>query len=80
MISRVAISLPSAVFRRLEAARRRRGLSRSAAVQRAIDAWLGSAEHTRRVREYIDGYRRHPEDPGEVAGWEQAEIWGRWEP
>ena len=67
-------------LRRLERARRQRGLSRSAAIQQAVDAWLGVAEATRKRREYVEGYRRAPEDAASTKAWMAAQAWSAWEP
>jgi metal-responsive CopG/Arc/MetJ family transcriptional regulator len=78
MTTKIAVSLPSETYRKLETARRKHGISRSAAVKRAIDAWLASAERERRIREYVEGYERTPENPREISAWENNEAWGEW--
>jgi len=75
MTNKVAVSLPDEIFQRLERARRRRRLTRSAAVQLAVDHWLTQLEHERAVSEYVAGYRRIPEEPADAAAWAAAEAW-----
>ena len=79
MTHKVAISMPDAVFKRLERARRVRKLSRSAAVQSALDRWLADHRRAREAAEYVEGYRRMPEDATEVGAWLHASAWGRYQ-
>jgi metal-responsive CopG/Arc/MetJ family transcriptional regulator len=64
--AKIAISLPDELYRALEGARRRRGKSRSAAVQEAVREWLLRDARGELVREYEEGYRRQPESGEEV--------------
>ena len=79
MTNKVAISLPDEIFDRLERVRRRRKLTRSAAVQMAVDHWLAQLEHERAVSDYVDGYRRVPEGPADAGAWAAAEAWSDYE-
>jgi metal-responsive CopG/Arc/MetJ family transcriptional regulator len=63
--AKIAVSLPAELYRALEAARRRSGHSRSAAVQEAVREWLRSHARAELVREYEEGYRRSPESAAE---------------
>ena len=63
---KVAISLPKEDFKLLEAIRKRIGISRSALIDRAIRSWLAKQEEKEMVRQYIEGYKRHPETPEEI--------------
>jgi hypothetical protein len=79
MTHKVAISMPNHVFRRLERARRARKLTRSAAIQGALESWLGADARSREAREYLEGYRRIPEEMREAEAWIAAEAWGVYE-
>jgi metal-responsive CopG/Arc/MetJ family transcriptional regulator len=79
MTQKVAISMQDGVFRRLERVRRARKLSRSAAIEGAVDRWLGEQEQSAAAKEYEEGYRRTPEDPQEADVWVAAEAWGIYE-
>ena len=59
--AKVAISLPTALLERLEALRARTGETRSAVVRRALELLLHRLDHFEAVREYVEGYRLHPE-------------------
>ena len=63
---KMAVSLPRALYRALEDARKRRVQTRSAAVQEALRQWLKSEARAQLVREYEEGYRRRPEGRREV--------------
>ncbi len=67
---KVAVSLPKEEFRLVERRRRQLKLTRSAVVARAIAEWLHASEEDRRIRQYVEGYRRHPES---TKGWERLE-------
>ncbi|MDP3722776.1 MAG: ribbon-helix-helix protein, CopG family [Candidatus Omnitrophota bacterium] len=69
---KVAVSLPREQFRLAEKRRRALRVSRSAMVREAIHQWLKSFEEERAIRQYIDGYRRHPQSPQEVDAMERA--------
>jgi len=64
--AKIAVSLPDDLYRALEGARRRSGKSRSAAVQEAVRQWLLREARGELVREYEEGYRRHPESGEEI--------------
>lgn len=75
MTSKRVVSLPCRLFERLEASRKRMGLSRSGAVQLALDAWLAEEDSARLVAEYRDGYRRLPERAADAKAWLSSEGW-----
>jgi metal-responsive CopG/Arc/MetJ family transcriptional regulator len=64
---KIAVSIPADLYRAVERVRKERAQSRSAVVQEALRAWLGSVTRADLVREYEDGYREHPETKGETA-------------
>jgi metal-responsive CopG/Arc/MetJ family transcriptional regulator len=64
--TKIAISVPTDLYRAVEAARKRQDRSRSAVVQEALRAWLRHQAHAELVREYEAGYRRKPEGKREV--------------
>lgn len=59
--AKVAISMPQETFRSIERARRKLKLGRSEAVVEALRAWLKQQEEAEMIRQYVEGYRRHPE-------------------
>jgi metal-responsive CopG/Arc/MetJ family transcriptional regulator len=64
--AKVAVSLPPALYRAVESARRRAGKSRSTVVQEALREWLRREARAELVREYEAGYRLSPESRAEV--------------
>jgi len=79
---KIAITVPTVTFAVVERVRRRLGKSRSAAVSLALEEWLRSIDLSDADRRYIEGYRRQPETPAEVAAWaaQGTAHWGAWEP
>ena len=67
-VGSVAINLPADLLRDVERVRRKTGESRSALIRRSIELLLGRVEEARMVREYVAGYRTHPEGRVEVGG------------
>lgn len=59
---KVSVSFPRDLLKRLEKQRRRRGWSRSEAVQFAVDQWLRSMDIEKDEADYIAGYVRLPDD------------------
>jgi metal-responsive CopG/Arc/MetJ family transcriptional regulator len=77
--AKIAISLPADTFRALERVRRRMGTSRSAAVARAIEAWVNAVELGPEDKRYAEAYLRAPERTAETAAI-AAEAVAEWEP
>ena len=67
LATKVAITIPSDLYRALERTRRKNGQSRSAAVQVALRRWLQQRQEVAWDEEYIAAYRRHPETRREIA-------------
>jgi metal-responsive CopG/Arc/MetJ family transcriptional regulator len=64
--AKVAISIPAALHKAVEGARRRARKTRSAVVQEALRDWLRREAEAELVREYEAGYRARPEDASEI--------------
>lgn len=60
--AKVAVSIPVALFRAVEQARRRARKSRSAVVQEALRDWLRRGAQADLVRDYEESYRARPEN------------------
>jgi metal-responsive CopG/Arc/MetJ family transcriptional regulator len=69
---KIAISMPKALFRETEKARKERGETRSAFIQRTIEAFLETRRERHVVRDYVAGYKAHPETKDEIEAAEQA--------
>lgn len=77
--TKVAVSIPDPVFDDVEAARKRLGQTRSAAVTEALIAWLRAHGADDSEQRYAEAYLRHPERADELAS-VAAEAAGAWEP
>ena len=64
--SKIAISLPTENFKRIEKIRKELGLQRSALVLKALDFWLDNAVKQKMIKQYEEGYRKHPESIDEI--------------
>ena len=64
--TKVAVSIPDALYRAVERGRRRTGASRSAVVQEALRDWLHRGAREQLVRDYEEGYRTRPEGEHEA--------------
>jgi metal-responsive CopG/Arc/MetJ family transcriptional regulator len=64
--AKIAVSLPTPLYRAVEKVRRRTRQSRSAVVQDALREWLRRAAEAGLVRDYEAGYRALPEGAREV--------------
>ena len=67
MSSKIAITLPDEILKRIERSRRRNGGTRSAFIQRAVRLLFKQEQLQEQVRQYVEGYRRVPETDEEVA-------------
>ena len=65
--SKLAVSLPESLFQDVERERKRRGLSRSAVIQRSLRAWVRAQVEGDKVKRYVEAHRRDPETDAEVA-------------
>lgn len=58
---KIAISLPADLVKELERTMKKTGESRSAVIRHLIEKALMQDEMDIRVKQYIDGYMKHPE-------------------
>ena len=69
-----AVSVSDDEFKELELFRKKSHLSRSEFIRETIKLWKEETEKKRLVRAYEEGYRRIPESPVIVKGWEKASL------
>jgi metal-responsive CopG/Arc/MetJ family transcriptional regulator len=67
-----AVSLPDDEYKEMEVLRKKRGLTRSAFVRKAIMFLKKRRETEKLIKQYLDGYRRTPEDVAEISALEKA--------
>ena len=64
--TKVGISIPHALYRKVEETRRKSGKSRSAVMQEALRYWLFQQKQRVLIRQYEAGYRMKPESRREI--------------
>lgn len=64
---KIAISVSPEVLAAAERVRKQTGESRSAVFERALVGLVVAQQRAERSRQYVEGYRRAPERPTEVA-------------
>lgn len=69
-----AVSLPDVEFQKLETYRKKERITRSKLVLEAITYWQEAREKEQLLKSYKDGYRKNPENPKSVSGWEKAAM------
>jgi len=78
-VAKIAVSLPSETLRALDKTRRRKALTRSAAVAEAVRDWASAAAPDDADQRYAEAYLRKPERLVELASVAEAATAG-WEP
>lgn len=71
---KIAISVDSDVYQSAEKLRKATNESRSAVYERAMIQWLADHQRGALARQYVDGYRCHPETKTEVAAARAAAL------
>jgi len=71
---RMTVTIPDEDFQRIEQSKRAKGLSRSAMVHEMVATYFTGEELREKIDKYVDGYRRMPEDPEEIAALEKAQL------
>ena len=74
LATKVAVSIPGALYQAVERIRRASGKTRSAVIQDALRHWLECQAQAALVREYEAGYRRKPEGRREIKAAEAAAV------
>ncbi len=69
---KTGVSLPREEYWELEKIRRKMGLSRSALFEKALSFWLKSLQEQEKIKQYIEGYKKHPESVTEIKAMEKA--------
>ena len=64
--AKIAISLPTENFKRIEKIRKESGIKRSALIDTAIRFWLDNKEKDKMIQQYEAGYRHNPESIEEI--------------
>lgn len=83
-VAKIAVTVPRETLAAVERRRRVLGVTRSAVVTAALDAWLAEQTMTPEERSYLLSYLREPETPAELRdgrGVAKAAVslWEPWE-
>lgn len=71
----VQIVLDEPLLHSADRAARQAGMNRSALVREALRAYLRQLEVREKERRDREGYRRQPDEAGDLAVWEQVAAW-----
>ena len=69
-----AVSIPGNEFKELETLRKKKGLSRSEFIRKAINLWKEQRQKKKLVKIYEEGYKRIPENLSTIEAWEKASL------
>lgn len=69
---KTGISLPKEEFVLLERLRTKKGISRSELFREALSYWLKAIHEEKKIKQYIEGYRKHSEPISEIKAMEMA--------
>jgi metal-responsive CopG/Arc/MetJ family transcriptional regulator len=64
--AKIGISLPEDVLAAVEMQRQAKGETRSEFFRRAVETRLKQERQSSAIRDYLRGYRQHPESPEEI--------------
>lgn len=73
-VVKFAISFPEEDFKKLEALREKKRLTRSKAILQAVKLWEESKAMEKLIRKYEEGYKKIPETIDESIAWEKASL------
>jgi len=73
-VVKLAISLPPEDFQEMDNFRRKLKTTRSAVMRQALRTYFQARRQQVMVAQYLEGYRRFPEKPEEMAGFSQAQL------
>lgn len=71
---RLTVTIPHEEYERIEQAKKKKGVSRSALVQEIIKFFFLKEDEQFKIKKYIDGYRRIPEKTNYIAQLEQVQF------
>jgi metal-responsive CopG/Arc/MetJ family transcriptional regulator len=71
-MKKIAITLPEDQAKAIERIRKQKRIPRSRVIQQAVAYYLSEQALLSAVREYEEGYRRHPEDAAEAEAYGKA--------
>ena len=72
--AKLTITIPRDKYERIEKEKRRKGLNRSAFVSQAIDIFFQKEDEAGKVKRYLAGYKRKPENIAEISALEKIQA------
>lgn len=71
----IQVVLDSRLLRATDGAARKAHVNRSALIRRALDEYLRRLEVREMEEKERQAYRRHPDNPDEIALWAREAVW-----
>ncbi len=71
---KLTVTISHEEYERIEEEKKKKGLSRSAFVQEIIKFFFAKEDEQFKIKKYIDGYKRIPEETNYIAQLEQVQF------
>ena len=71
---RLTVTIPNEKYERIEVEKKKKGISRSAAVEEIIEFFFTKEDEKLKIKKYIEGYKRIPEKTNYTAQLEQVQY------
>ena len=72
--AKLTITIPRDKYERIEKEKKQRGLNRSAFVNQAIDIFFQKEDEAEKVKRYMAGYKKKPENIEEISAMEKTQA------
>ena len=71
---RLTVTIPHEEYKRIEEEKKKKGISRSAAVEEMVKLFFSKEDEKLKIKKYIEGYKRIPEKTNYIAQLEQVQF------
>ncbi len=71
---RLTVTIPHEEYERIEEEKKKKGISRSAAVEEMVKLFFTKEDEKLKIKKYIEGYKRIPEKTNYIAQLEQVQF------
>jgi metal-responsive CopG/Arc/MetJ family transcriptional regulator len=71
---RLTVTIPHKEYERIEEEKKKKGISRSAAVEEMVKLFFTKEDEKLKIKKYIEGYKRIPEKTNYIAQLEQVQF------
>ena len=72
--AKLTITIPRDKYERIEKEKKQKGLNRSAFVNQIIDIFFQKEDEAGKVKRYIAGYKKKPENMAEISAMEKVQA------